>query len=216
MKFSNVLVASVLMAGLISLPAHATNPKDAECPVNLLPKKDASGNIYYLTLDQEFGPGTQDLTRCIVQREEVKMVVQINQFTDSSGRPYGLANIANIIDDYEITHGMKAGKDYKIVAVLHSPGGRMALKDIGLNSAGVSVSGRNPYEKQVTDLMDRGVKFYFCQNTTRAYLGQPSTSITSLPAGNATAQIIPGIEYTTAGLTSIADFQALGYQYIQP
>jgi len=28
-----------------------------------------------------------------------------------------------MIADYEITHGMQAGKDYKIVAVIHSGGG---------------------------------------------------------------------------------------------
>ena len=67
----------------------------------------------------------------------------------------------------------------------------------------------------------QGVKFYFCQNTTRAYLCQPGTAITSLPkylltGVAATDQMIDGMEYTTAGLTSIADFQAQGYQYIQP
>jgi intracellular sulfur oxidation DsrE/DsrF family protein len=73
--------------------------------------------------------------------------------------------------------------------------------------------------------MAKGVKFYFCQNTTRAYLAQdpanPANYNTSLPKFSedgawATDQIIPGIEYTTAGLTSLADFQARGYQYIQP
>jgi len=212
---------AVLVAGLVSMPvlAHDNDKKkrgNNECPVGLV-----SG----MTMDDEFGPGTQDLTHCIKKRHDVKMVVQINQFctntANCAGSPYGLGNIRNILDDYEVTHGMKPGKDYEMVVVLHSPGGRMALKDVGLNADGVEVSGRNPFEGTIRGLMARGVKFYFCQNTTRAFLSQPGTAITSLPkylitGKSATDQMIEGMEYTTAGLTSIADLQARGYQYIQP
>ena len=116
----------------------------------------------------------------------------------SCANPYALGNIRNILDDYEITHGMKAGRDYEVVAVLHGSGGRLALKG-------------NPFASQVEQLMARGVKFYFCQNTTRGFIRNGI-----LPAYNATAQLIEGMQYTTAGLTSIADFQARGYAYIQP
>jgi intracellular sulfur oxidation DsrE/DsrF family protein len=218
MKSSMILVAGAFVAGLVSLPVHAdgtvsSNSNNA-CPVDLVSGK---------SMDEEFGPGTQELTRCLKKRNQVKMVVQVNQFCTNNtsaatcaASPYALGNIRNIIDDYEITHGMERGKDYEIAVILHSPGGRMALKNTGLNSAGEEVTDRNPFQSQIEALMAKGVKFYFCQNTTRAYLGQAAGAITSLPAGNATAQIIPGIEYTTAGLTSLADFQAQGYQYIQP
>ena len=210
---------AVLMAGLVSMPAMADDKSkkgNNECPVGLV-----SG----MTMDDEFGPGTRALTNCIKKRHDVKMVVQINQFctntANCAGSPYGLGNIRNMLDDYEVTHGMRPGKDYEMVVVLHSPGGRMALKDVGLNADGVEVSGRNPFEGTIRGLMARGVKFYFCQNTTRAFLNQPGAAITSLPKYlltglSATDQMIEGIEYTTAGLTSIADFQARGYQYIQP
>jgi intracellular sulfur oxidation DsrE/DsrF family protein len=214
MKLLNATLGA-LMVGLVSMPAIGHDGRKGgnnECPVGL---------VTGMSMDDEFGPGTQDLTNCIKKRHDVKMVVQINQFQDSSGRPYGLGNISNILDDYEVTHGMKPGKDYEMVVVLHSPGGRMALKNVGLNADGVEVSGRNPYEGTIRGLMARGVKFYFCQNTTRAFLSQPAASITSLPkylltGKSATDQMIDGMEYTTAGLTSIADFQARGYQYIQP
>ncbi|MBU1224447.1 MAG: DsrE family protein [Gammaproteobacteria bacterium] len=220
MKLLNTALG-VLMAGLVAMPvfAHDDGHKkkgNNECPVGLV-----SG----MSMDDEFGPGSQALTNCIKKRHDVKMVVQINQFctntANCAGSPYGLNNIRNILDDYEITHGMKPGKDYEMVVVLHSPGGRMALKDVGLNADGVEVSGRNPFEGTIKGLMARGVKFYFCQNTTRAFLNQPGASITSLPkylltGKSATDQMIEGMEYTTAGLTSIADFQARGYQYIQP
>jgi len=203
---------AVLVAGLVSMPVLADD-KDKkgnnECPVGLVSGK---------TLDEEFGPGTadrsgtQELTKCIKKRSHVKMVVQLNQ-----GNGYGLGNITNIIDDYEITHGMVRGRDYEIVAVIHSAGGMMALKDkVSMNAQGVEVH-RNASEGLIKTLMGKGVKFYFCQNTTRAYV---KNGILPAYAGNAdvsaTAELIPGMLYTTAGLTSIADFQAQGYQYIQP
>ena len=214
------LALAALMAGFVALPVHAdAKGGNNECPVGLV-----SG----MTMDDEFGPGTQALTQCLKKRHNVKMVVQINQFCTNAATPdscaaspYALNNIRNILDDYEITHGMKAGRDYQMAVVLHSPGGRMALKDTGVRGDGTVVSGRNPFETTIRGLMDRGVKFYFCQNTTRAYLAQPGTAITSLPKYlttgiSATDQMIEGMEYTTAGLTSIADFQARGYAYIQP
>lgn len=210
---------AVMIIGLVSMPALADD-KDKkgnnECPVGL---------VNGLNMDDEFGPGTQSLTQCIKKRHDVKMVVQINQFctntADCANTPYGLNNIRNMLDDYEVTHGMRAGKDYEMVVILHSPGGRMALKDTGVRGDGTTVSGRNPFEATIRGLMARGVKFYFCQNTTRAFLNQPGTAITSLPKYlttgiSATDQMIEGIEYTTAGLTSIADYQARGYAYIQP
>jgi len=211
---------AVLMAGLVSMPVLADDKNkkgNNECPVGLV-----SG----MTMDDEFGPGTQALTNCIKKRHNVKMVVQINQFctnqANCANTPYGLGNIRNMLDDYEVTHGMTPGKDYEMVVVLHSPGGQMALKDTGVRGDGTTVSGRNPFETTIKGLMARGVKFYFCQNTTRAYLNNlPGTAIQSLPKYlvtgiSATDQMIEGMEYTTAGLTSIADFQARGYQYIQP
>jgi len=210
------LTLGAMLVGLVSMPALANGKGNTECPVGLV--KD-------LTLDDEFGPGTSDITKCIKKRHQVKMVVQLNQY-ESGGRAYGLGNIANIIDDYEITHGMVPGRDYEIVAVIHSGGGRLALKNKGINGANVEVAGRNAYQGTVEGLMTKGVKFYFCQNTTRTWMDQnpvegTPTWLTSLPKYNegeasATEQIIDGMLYTTAGLTSIADFQAQGYQYIQP
>jgi len=228
MKLSN-LTLGALLVGLVSMPALANGKGNTECPVGLV-----SGQ----TLDDEFGPGTSDITKCIKKRHQVKMVVQLNQ-----GNGYGLNNIKNIIDDYEITHGMVRGRDYEIVAVLHGPGGMMALKNSSYNGGTyelgadgkpvlgadgkpvvksetpVLVSGRNPSENLIKDLMGKGVKFYFCQNTTRAYIGNKTLPDRQdyLDTGeSATSQMIDGMQYTTAGLTSIADFQAQGYQYIQP
>ena len=202
MKLLNATLGALLI-GLVSMPvfAHDDDHKkkgNNECPVGLV-----SG----MSLDDEFGPGSQELTRCIKKRHDVKMVVQIFQLCANGAAtctsPYALGNISNILDDYEITHGMKAGRDYEVVAVLHGSGGRMALKG-------------NPFESQVKGLMARGVKFYFCQNTTRGFIRAGILPNYQATGNSATDQLIEGMQYTTAGLTSIADFQALGYQYIQP
>jgi hypothetical protein len=93
------------------------------------------GEVSGMSLDEEFGPGTSDITKCIKRRHQVKMVVQINQFCTAPATP---ESCAASLPKYSLT--------------------------------GVS----------------------------------------------ATDQIIDGMLYTTAGLTSITDFQARGYQYIQP
>jgi intracellular sulfur oxidation DsrE/DsrF family protein len=167
----------------------------AACPVGL---------VNGLTLDQEFGPGTADITHCLERRRGVKLVVQINQFcldnvpNSQCTRPYGLIHLANMIDDYEITHGMVLGRDYEMVAVAHTGGGALMVKG-------------NPFEAQVRALQARGIKFYMCQNATRALVRSGA-----LPAGNATAYIIDNVEYVTAGVTAVVDFQYRGYRYVQP
>ena len=89
------------------------------------------------------------------------------------------------------------------------------LKDKGFDGDGNPVSGRNQFEGAVSSLIADGVKFYFCQNTTRSFVNNGF-----LPPGDvefgATGELIEGVEYTTAGVTAIADFQSRGYTYVQP
>ena len=184
-----------------------------ECPVGLVNDK---------TLDDEFGYGTSDLTKCLDRRHNVKVVMQINKYCRDAvanadcNRSYTLGNIRNMIKDYEVTHGMEQGKDYEIVAVVHSGGGWQMLKDEGLDGDGHPVTGRNKFESEVSDLITKGVKFYFCQNTTRGFIRGNFLPDATETAGGATAELIPGVQYTTAGVTAIAEFQQRGYEYVQP
>jgi intracellular sulfur oxidation DsrE/DsrF family protein len=198
----NKLVCGIGFLALLFQAGVATaddrHPADQTCPVGL---------VTGLTLDQEFGTGTSAITHCLQRRHGVKLVVQINQFcldnvpNAQCTRPFGLVHLANMIDDYEITHGMVLGHDYEIAAVAHTAGGLLMVKtDRG-----------NPFENHVKALMARGVKFYMCQNATRALVRSGV-----LPAGNATANIIDGVEYVTAGVTAVVDFQYQGYRYVQP
>lgn len=177
-----------------------------ECPVGLV-----SG----LGLDAEFGQGTADLTRCIEKRNNFKLVVQISQLylNGAKGldltRPYALANLQNMIKDYEITHGLQRG-DYEIAAVFIGQGANMALNKNAIvphknltNPNIMDSAFQAQAQAQVENLMKQGVKFYLCQNTARTM-------------GIKADQVIPGIEFVTAGYTAMVDFEIRGYTAVHP
>jgi intracellular sulfur oxidation DsrE/DsrF family protein len=208
-----LLISIAFLGGVASSTAQAGGGSNNECPVGLVTGK---------TLNDEFGPGTGEMTRCLERRHNVKVVMQVNKFCrDAVSNPdctraYALGNMRNMIKDYEITHGMEAGKDYEIVAVVHSGGGWLMLKDEGTDGTGNPVSGRNQFEGEVKGLIDMGVKFYFCQNTTRGFMRNDILPDTTESTAGATGELIDGVKYTTAGVTSIAEFQQRGYEYVQP
>lgn len=185
---------------LFLIPAHHLFADDhgqgsKVCPVGLV-----SG----MTLDTEFGPGTSAITHCLERRHDVKLVLQINQYcldnvpNAQCARPFGLIHAANMVDDYDITHGMVPGRDYEFVVIAHTGGGPLMLKE-------------SPYAEQVRKLQARGVKFYMCQNATRALIRNGT-----LLLGDATSHLIENVEYVTAGVTAIVDFEKRGYRYVQP
>ena len=203
-----VLLGSLVMLACSNL-AFASGDDDhgkAKCPVGL---------VNNLTLNAEFGPGSSSITHCVKVRHHLKVVVEINRrcrsWSDSSssgscsGGPDALGNMENMVKDYEITNGMKRGRDYTMIAIVHGGGGRLLIKG-------------NDYESNVQHLMDEGVKFYFCQNTARGFIRAGILpDFTSDPAGDsATAHLIPGVEYVTAGFTAIADHEAQGWTVVSP
>jgi intracellular sulfur oxidation DsrE/DsrF family protein len=182
----------------VSAIAGGHQPDGRECPVGL---------VNGMTLDEEFGPDSAAITHCLKQRTRVKIVIQANEFcldrvsNAECKRPYALINIPKMIEDFEITHGMKLGRDYEMAVIAHTRGGPLMLKDETVNQ----------FRNNVESLMNKGVRFYLCQNATRAMIRNGL-----LPARDATANIIDGVEYVTAGLTAVSDFQYQGYIYVQP
>jgi len=198
-------------------------------------------------LIDEFGDGTIAITRCLANQNKPKIVMQINvacrdsyvshdspyldgAVKNSEGncvdtRAYALGNMLNMINDYEGSHGID---NWEIVAVVHSGGWGMLVKDgysfTQLQGEGGGVPGTtktlsNQFQGQVEYLMDLGVRFLFCQNTTRGMIKRgnlPTVNESATPNAGATEALIPGVEYVTAGVTAIADFQELGYRYVQP
>lgn len=186
-------------------PGHNGQRSDEACPVGLVSGMD---------LNAEFGPGADAITRCLERRHKVKFLVQLNRFCRDNvpdaqcSVGYGLRNLEKAIEDYEITHGMVAGRDYDIVAIAHDGGGKLMIKDEVKNYL---PTGGNRFEGQISTLMAMGVKFYLCQNATRALIAAGL-----LTQGNVTNEIIPGTEFVTSAVTALADFQALGFRYVQP
>ncbi len=157
-----------------------------------------AGLVTGLPIDEEFGPGASTITRCLVFRNNIKVVIQINQFESRPGSPYGLHNIISLINDYEITNGTK---DYKIVAINHSGGARQLLNR---NAATPHPDAAlNIYQEIVEDLIFKGVQFYMCMNSARSN-------------GIKIFHLIPGVQFVTTAPSAIADFQRMDYKYIQP
>lgn len=197
------------LLGMASAHADSTSSHQA-CPV----ASPYPGETYESMFGADIGP----MLHCLKQRTNVKVVMQINNFCQDTFKPDGtgvrkvtdcaatrafaLGNIRNMIADYEITHGMKLGRDYEIAVIVHSGGGHLMLKK--------EVNG-NPFQAQVEALMDQGVNFYFCLNTATAFMKSGL-----LTKGQVTKQMIEGVQYTTAGVTALADFQRQGYLYVQP
>lgn len=165
---------------------------DDDCPVGLV-----SG----IPLDEEFGPGTAEITRCLDNREGVRVVYQVNKSCGNAdcSKPYALGNIRNAILDYEITHGLPLHDGYDITLVVYSAGYQLVLDNNAIEPFGEP----NPFQDQVEELLLNGVHVYFCQNTGRN-------------KGIITANLIPGVEWVTSGVTAITDFELKGYASIAP
>jgi intracellular sulfur oxidation DsrE/DsrF family protein len=237
---SRCLAGSIALLGLLMA---GTVQADDACPVGVLPGSPGTPET---TLNDEFGPGTSDKTTCLESRENIKIVMQLNKSCRDSyashpvginGKPtgdvsrvinnvancalnraYALGNLRNMLKDLKITNGI-APEDIDIRVVVHSGGGYVLLNDAGFDGAGNYIaSGRNKFQSQVEDLMAEGVRFFFCQNTTRGFIRNGTLPGPDLidSTGGATAQLIPGVEYVTAGVTAISDLQEQGYRYVQP
>jgi hypothetical protein len=112
------------------------------------------GLLTGLTFDEEFGPGTSQITRCLIFRNTIRLVVQIKDFEIVPGRAQ-IAPIFNMIDDYRITHGTT---DYKIAVVVNREGAWLMLNRNAANphpNAAINI-----YQELVEDLIAKGVRFY--------------------------------------------------------
>ena len=174
-----------VIAAILGITSTNIAVAASECPVGL---------VNGLTLDQEFGVGASEITRCLVKRDRVKILFPLlRDCTDSAipcTRPYALSSISNAIRDYEVTHGMVSGVDFHVVAVAYGSGYKLVLKG-------------NPFEQAVVGLLNKGVDIYLCQNTART--------------NNVKVQdMIAGVKFVTDCHTSISDFQSLGYRIVIP
>jgi intracellular sulfur oxidation DsrE/DsrF family protein len=204
MKINRYLLALLALSLLAAGPVLAGKSHgNVACPVDS-PYGDDS-------FEDKFGDDVLERMRCNKRRSVVKMVMQVNAAFDSQIRMYGFRNLPNIINDLEITHGVKR---WEIAVVIHSGGYPFVLDPDATNPhpnaylndqvvnapfPGQGLTGAEVVEK----LIGMGVDVYFCLNTAAAL------NIT-------TDQILPGVQFVPAGLTSIVDFQYDGFKYVQP
>lgn len=163
------------------------------------------------SFEDKFGEDVLDKMRCNKRRSDVKMVMQINQAFDAKNRMYGFRNLPNVINDLSITHGVE---NWEIAVVVHSGGYPVVLDPSAATPHPAAATNNTPVAapyptegltgaEVVERLIGMGVEVYFCLNTAAAM------SIT-------TDQILPGVKYVPAGLSSLVDFQYGGYKYVQP
>ena len=189
--FCKVLAILLLITPAISRAADRDS--NETCPVGLV-----SG----LTLSAEFGSVVAANTRCIKARHHVRtMFVLDNTFSPGTTTAYGLPQVQNALNDYEITDGLTEGRDFRIIVVVHSAGGRLMLND----------PAENPFVGTVQHLMSEGVTFYLCENTIRAMISHGL-----LQEGNVGAGVISGTKFVTSAVTAIPDFETVGWHYVQP
>lgn len=177
-----------------------------------------------LTMDEEFGEGTQAITHCIVKRSKARVVVSINGAHpfDKNGninldKARFLSNIEYFRENYEDVHNMKIGDDVKVVAVAGSSGALLLTTEhpswirakasdadptcMGDENRFAGKTCSNPFRALVERAQEIGVQFYICQMASRTL-------------GIKKPTVIPGVEFVPGAHLAVADFQQLGYALI--
>lgn len=203
---------------------------DKECPINNYnqPYVMANGTVVddpvvlERTMDEEFGPGAQEITHCLDNRKNAKVIVAINGAhpSDKNGNAQlnnarFLSNIEYMRENYEDVHNMKIGQDIDVIAVASSSGAllmtthhpawmrdKASVMDPGCPMK--PVDGKtcsNPFRGLVERAQEIGVKFYLCQMASR---------VLGIKMGNK----IPGVNFVPGGHIAVADFQMEGYALI--
>ena len=209
---------------------HDNNSK--ECPVGDFnqPYIMSNGtliddpNVLNLTMDEEFGEGTQAITYCLGNRKKAKVVVAIDGAhpSDKNGvtqtdKARFLSNIEYMRENYEDVHGMKIGKDVKVKAVAsgsgallmttHHPAWTRPKLDPAepncpmKNADNNALTCANPFRHMVERGMEIGMKFYLCQMASRVL-------------GIKKANKIPDVTFVPGGHIAVTDFQLDGYALI--
>jgi len=237
-KNNVLLVLFVVASGLYVNCSAADNSYSAssyfDCPANYFDipfeKNTPNGPIIVtppvggLTMDEEFGEGTQAITRCIVKRSKARVVVSINGAhpMDKNGninlnKARFLSNIEYFRENYEDVNNMKIGEDVKVVAVAASSGAlllttehpawmraKTSNTDLTCMSDEVRFAGKtctNPFRDLVERAQQIGVEFYICQMASRTL-------------GIKKATVIPGVSFVPGAHLAVADFQQIGYALI--
>ena len=162
------------------------------------------------SMDDEFGYGTQAITQCLRVRHKAKVVIAVDSTHphDAFGvvqtsRATYLTNIEKMVRNYEVVHGMTIGKDVDIVVVLSQSGSVLGTKKHAIFARSNAGNPTNPFISLVEFGLQKGIKFYICQEASRAL-------------GIKIDNVIDGVHFVPGGHIATADFQLRGYALIRP
>lgn len=162
------------------------------------------------SLDDEFGYGAQDITRCLQVRKHAKVVVSVDHafFSNAFGvvqtsRATFLSNIQHMVRNYEHVHGMTIGKDVEVAVVFSESGSLLAATQHAAFAQASGGNPANPFTHLVEYGLSKGFKFYLCQTAARSL-------------GINMQNKIEGVHFVPGGHIAVADFQLQGYALIQP
>lgn len=167
---------------------------------------------YYngISMDDEFGPGAQDITDCIGKTDNVNVVIQLDSIHPTvngnviSKKATFLSTIHKMITNYEVVQGVKIGDKADIVVIASRKGS--ILMTTHHPAFGTDANGNanaNPFRNLVEMGMQKGFRFYVCQSASRAN-------------GIDMANKIPGVRFVPGGHIAVADFQLRGYAVVKP
>lgn len=192
-----MLIASCLLS-LTTVNAYA----DADC-------SDESK----VAMDAKFGASIDStpisaLTTCLKRRENIKVVMALmsTDWNVKANRPQQVGNAHNLVDNYIDMYGMINQKDFDTVVVGYAKGARWLLTDEAydrLHGTSATVFEPNPSKASIQALQAKGVTVLMCQNTMKGN-------------GYVTADVLPGVSFVPAGVTSLVDHQYNGYKYLNP
>ena len=138
----------------VYLPPTGYSPSSTSSTTSSMGGCCPCGLVTSLTLDEEFGPGASNITRCLIMRYNIKAIYRLNHMEYTPGTPI-TRTIVTAIDDYKITHGTT---DFKIAAIIHSSGLPLALNRNATTPHPEAIY--NDQQPVIEDLIARGVKFY--------------------------------------------------------
>ncbi len=193
----NKYVLFLLASSLTNVSLASSSDDDKDKP---LPCPDQA----IINMDKQFGHGTSLSTTCIQKRKKVKDVFAWNSAGINKKKKLGqqVHVTRNSVNNYESIYGMKINKDFEVIAIGYSGGGRWLLTDEAYNRT-YNVTTGNPTGALTVSLVERGVKVYMCQNTMRGN-------------GWVSSDLLPGVEMVPSGAVALLDFSHQGYKYINP
>lgn len=185
-------------------------PPFDNCPTDIAAAIDTPG-----LLDPAVdGTSPSVKTFCLERTNNLHVVVALNSAALNGAKTQAqqIANINNIVSDYE-KYGLTIGTDVDIVVIGYGAGARWLLTDAAFDTffgSDPATVENNVALPIITSLINKGVKFFACQNT------MINTKLPGTTTNIKTTDLTPEVNMVPAGVTALLDFQYLRYQYISP